>query len=103
MINSGPSKLKKEIIKMMLRQFQATATRMAKFSKPMQTMMPIITQQQNCTPFFNRQFRNFSLINTDGSDITGGKDSSEAAAKASAKEFIKAVEEDLIIDEITTV
>ena len=48
-------------------------------------------------------YRHFSLIGTDGGNI-GAADgpSSEAAAKASAKEFLNKVEEDLIIDEITS-
>lgn len=54
-----------------------------------------------------QNYRKFSLINTDGTDIkgSGGEtgESSEAAAKASAKDFLNAVEEDLIIDEITTI
>ena len=41
--------------------------------------------------------RSFGLINNDGADI-----GSEAAAKAAAKDFMNKVEEDLIIDEITT-
>ena len=44
--------------------------------------------------------RDFSII-TNG-DGGSGADGSEAAAKASAKEFLKAVDEDLIIDEITS-
>ena len=48
-------------------------------------------------------YRHFSLIGADGGNI-GAADgpSSEAAAKASAKEFLNKVEEDLIIDEITS-
>ena len=43
--------------------------------------------------------RPFSLINNDNS---GNDIDSEAAAKASAKEFLNKVEEDLIIDEVNT-
>mmetsp|Transcript_29214 Transcript_29214/g.36279 ORF Transcript_29214/g.36279 Transcript_29214/m.36279 type:complete len:150 (-) Transcript_29214:666-1115(-) len=47
--------------------------------------------------------RHFSIIGADGNDGAAGAASSEAAAKASAKEFLNKVEEDLIIDEIISV
>eukprot|EP00353_Schmidingerella_taraikaensis_P002726 CAMPEP_0185584496 /NCGR_PEP_ID=MMETSP0434-20130131/32708_1 /TAXON_ID=626734 ORGANISM="Favella taraikaensis, Strain Fe Narragansett Bay" /NCGR_SAMPLE_ID=MMETSP0434 /ASSEMBLY_ACC=CAM_ASM_000379 /LENGTH=41 /DNA_ID= /DNA_START= /DNA_END= /DNA_ORIENTATION= len=40
--------------------------------------------------------RHFSIIGADGNDGAAGAASSEAAAKASAKEFLNKVEEDLI-------
>ena len=51
------------------------------------------------------------MINSDGSDINGtgaagpaaGDNSSEAAAKASAKDFLEKVDENLIIDEVRSV
>ena len=49
------------------------------------------------TMFSTIQQRKFSLINTDS-----GSDDSEAAAKASAKDFLKKVDEDLIIDEVNS-
>jgi len=50
--------------------------------------------------------RPFSIIlDSSGNDATGPSTggSSEAAAKASAKDFLNAVEEDLIIDEVANV
>ena len=47
--------------------------------------------------FTHVPMRPFSIIND------GAAADTEAAAKASAKEFLNAVEEDLIIDEVTTV
>ena len=59
-------------------------------------MQPI--SQMKSMPF-NQPARFFSIINSPD----GAADAdSEAAAKASAKDFLKKVDEDLIIDEVTT-
>ena len=50
----------------------------------------------------NAPMRWFSpIIDTKGGSVDSAE--SEAAAKASAKEFLGKVEEDLIIDEVTTI
>lgn len=55
------------------------------------------------TPCFTSPtMRQFSIIGANGGGADNDAAGSEAAAKASAKDFLNAVEEDLIIDEVMT-
>lgn len=62
------------------------------------------TTFNNCFKVVGSSMRHFSII-TDSSGGTSGPSDmdSEAAAKASARDFLEKVEEDLIIDEINSV